>query len=98
MAKIVSLSGGSPWGLAISGGKDFGSHVKVTKVSWFIPFERGKRFPTLDGRYVLIEKRHGKCVFVCRRERTNALSRNLVVIRAHSVAFRICDWEHSCFR
>ena len=50
MARIVTLSGGSPWGLAISGGKDFGSHVKVTKVGYLeLPHV------LVDRQYVLFE-------------------------------------------
>ena len=33
MARIVSLTGGSPWGITLSGGKDFGAHLQVSKVS-----------------------------------------------------------------
>ena len=35
MSRIVSLSGGSPWGITLSGGKDFGAHLQVSKVSMY---------------------------------------------------------------
>ena len=31
--KLITLTGGGPWGFTLSGGKDFGSHLRVSKVS-----------------------------------------------------------------
>ena len=36
MARKVTLSGGGPWGFTLTGGKDFGSHLQVSKVT--IPY------------------------------------------------------------
>lgn len=30
----VVVTGGSPWGMRLTGGKDFGSPLMVSKVSW----------------------------------------------------------------
>ena len=30
--KLITLTGGGPWGFTLSGGKDFGSHFRVSKV------------------------------------------------------------------
>ena len=30
--KLITLTGGGPWGFTLSGGKDFGSHLRVSKV------------------------------------------------------------------
>ena len=32
MAREITLSGGGPWGFTLSGGKDFGAPLKVSKV------------------------------------------------------------------
>ena len=32
MARTVTLTGGSPWGLTLAGGKDFGAHLQISKV------------------------------------------------------------------
>lgn len=32
-ARVVMLTGGSPWGLTLSGGKDFGSFLQIMKVT-----------------------------------------------------------------
>ena len=31
--RLIALSGGGPWGFTLSGGKDFGAPLKVSKVS-----------------------------------------------------------------
>ena len=33
MSREISLTGGGPWGFTLSGGKDFGAPLKVSKVS-----------------------------------------------------------------
>ena len=30
--KLITLTGGGPWGFTLTGGKDFGSHLRVSKV------------------------------------------------------------------
>lgn len=32
MAREITLTGGGPWGFTLSGGKDFGAPLKVSKV------------------------------------------------------------------
>jgi len=36
----ITLSGGGPWGFTLSGGKDFGAPLKVSKVSEALLFHR----------------------------------------------------------
>ena len=33
MAREITLTGGGPWGFTLSGGKDFGAPLKVSKVN-----------------------------------------------------------------
>lgn len=31
--RLINLTGGSPWGFTLSGGKEFGAHLKISKAS-----------------------------------------------------------------
>ena len=40
MAREISLTGGGPWGFTLSGGKDFGAPLKVSKVNELVYIKR----------------------------------------------------------
>ncbi|XP_019854051.1 PREDICTED: LIM domain-binding protein 3-like [Amphimedon queenslandica] len=50
MARKITLSGGGPWGFTLAGGKDFGSHLQVSKLN---PNGKAKQAGVCEQDYIL---------------------------------------------